>query len=755
MISRNLFFFFTFFLSVAFAQTEPFDYSDFQTTNKMRFETKFVVERLGNMHYLRRGIESLDSQQFIENYLESFDRGKYHFTQPLIEGIHDRFGEASNYYIRQGNLYPAFEIFKQFHRDALARYDWIERELDKEYTFDKTESFNPDRSDEKWASSAEELDKIWRLRLKYELLNEILQETIPIGEKGNADENLTIDHENITLNSDKTSSEEDIQSQKPDFKDVIITPEVVEKAKAALRKRYDRWQKRLLEFEPVDIQEIYLTALAQTYDPHSTFWSTDSLEDFTISMQNSLVGIGALLEDVDGKCVIKKLIPGGPAKASKLLEAGDTITAVASEEGDEFVDVFDMKLRNIVKLIRGKKGSVVRLQINPAEADDPSVRKVVALERDEVKLTANLASARVFPIEEDGQPVKVGVIELPSFYGAEQGKQGGTTHDVKALISMLKEQNVDGIVLDLRFNGGGLLSEAVGVTGLFIESGPVVQIKESTGNISRQVDYNKEVAWEGPLIVLTSRHSASASEIVAGALRDYERAIIVGDSSTHGKGTVQQVIQISSGSGLLAQFRQNREQYGAAKVTIQKFFLPSGASTQNKGVPSDIVLPSVNEFLPIGESDLDNALPWDEISPSYDFSKINIAEKPGYILPSVKTSLLQKSEARAQSLPEFRYLKDTINWWKEKDEQKDISLNFDLRKEQKIHDKHIRDQLEVLKDELEKEKFTFEKVVLPSAEQQEPEEEDEDEEFTLDVPLRESLRIMNDWLHTKNEVAKL
>lgn len=713
-----------------------FSYENFQTSEKMRFEAKTVLQRLAQLHYLQRPIQELDQTQFIEDYLQNLDRGRYNFTIQEVKDIQARFGDTIAYYIRQGNLFPAFEIFKQFHTNATKRYEWITQELQKDFDFSKNETISSDRADLPWPKSYEELNKDWRLRLQFELLNEILQKTVPVDE-------------------DDIPAETDIENQELAVQE--LTDEIIEEAKQTISKRYERWHKRLLEFEPTDVQEIYLTTLTQTYDPHSTFLSTDTLEDFNISMQNSLVGIGALLEDVDGKCVIKRLIPGGPAKASKQLQGGDVITAVAESKDDDFVEIYDMKLRNIVKLIRGKKGTVVRLKINPADADDPSVSKTITLVRDEIKLTANLAKAKIFPIQKDANSLAytVGVIELPSFYGSERGKEGGTTHDVDLLISKLKEKGVDGIVLDLRYNGGGLLSEAVSLTGLFIESGPVVQIKDSRGSISRQSDTNDRISWDGPLIVLTSRHSASASEILAGALRDYNRAIIVGDSSTHGKGTVQQIIPLSASNSFLAQFKSIKEQYGAAKVTIQKFFLPSGASTQNKGVLSDIIVPSVNEYLPIGESDLDNPLPWDEINPSSDFTKIEITKEPGFISPGLKNKLIHNSAERLSSLKEFDYLRDSIEWWKLKDDEKSISLNYEIRKEQKISDREKRNKFEELKKSFEADKFSYEEVLLPAALVDKEEDTDEEDDFSLDIPLRESLRIMEDWLQESKEVAKL
>ena len=308
------------------------------------------------------------------------------------------------------------------------------------------------------------------------------------------------------------------------------------------------------------------------------------------------------------------MLPGGPAEASRELEPNDIILKVAQSEG-EFVDVVDMKLTKIVDLIKGPKDTLVRLEIRPVK--DPASTKEVRIIRDRIKLTENLAKAYVKQITVNGFKTNIGVIELPSFYGSS-GKGPKATDDVEELIVKLKSYDIKGLILDLRKNGGGYLSEAVNLTGLFISRGPVVQVKNTDGKIRKKFDFNPKVSWNGPLFTLVSRYSASASEIVAGALRDHNRAIVIGDESTHGKGTVQSMIQMNLPFNLLA--NRNPGKTSAAKITIQKYYLPSGNSTQINGVPSDISIPSINMSLPIGESDLENALVNDSI-PAVNFRK--------------------------------------------------------------------------------------------------------------------------------------
>ena len=454
------------------------------------------------------------------------------------------------------------------------------------------------------------------------------------------------------------------------------------------------------------------------------------------------VGIGAVLSGEDGICTIKELLPGGPAEKSKQLHPDDKIVGVAQGSGP-MVDIMGLKLRKIVKKIRGKKGTRVRLLIWPA-GSDPSKRKTITLIRDEIKLTTNLAEAQLFDLEQNGVTMKIGVVDLPTFYGSGDpiSDDPSTTRDVKELIEKLKDNGMKGLILDLRRNGGGLLSEAINLTGLFIGAGPVVQVKNTIGQLNEYIDSNPEVTWKGPLIILVSRYSASASEIVTGALKSSNRAIIVGDESTHGKGTVQAIFEIDR--SILARLTQPK--MGAAKITIQKWYLPDGNSTQLKGVESDIILPSINPYLSIGESGLPNALEWDSIRPLpwhiEDF---------GLITDSTKQKLELKSEQRQKELEEFIYLNENIDWFREKREQKKFSLNYHQRQIEKDLDEHFRENRDKKLDEPSKQPFKNQGIYLDSRlenEKNTPIEEDKEDEENkrLDIHLRESLRIMADWI---------
>jgi carboxyl-terminal processing protease len=426
-----------------------------------------------------------------------------------------------------------------------------------------------------------------------------------------------------------------------------------------------------------EVLEIYLTALAHAYDPHSDYMSRRQTEEFSIAMNLSLVGVGATLQSDDGYCKIRELLPGGPAARSKLLKVGDRIVAVA-QDGKEPVDIVDMPLPEVVGLIRGAKGTGVRLTIIPGNAADSSVRKTIALVRDEIKLEDQEAKARLVEVKgETGQVTRLGLIDLPSFYsGTENGKradQKSASADVARLLAKLKQEKVQGIVLDLRRNGGGSLEEAISLTGLFIKAGPVVQTKDLAGDLHVEFDRDPSVLYDGPLVVLTSRLSASASEILAGALQDYGRALVVGDSATFGKGTVQSVVPLADVMhrfGLPVQ-----SDPGALKLTIRKFYRPSGGSTQLKGVASDIVLPSPTAALKAGEVEMPDALAWDSVSPS-EHAELD------RVTPWLST-LRNVSAKRIAANRDFTWLREDNDRIKAQLDRPVVSLNEKLRRQEK------------------------------------------------------------------------
>ena len=737
-------------------------------TSEMAAQTRWAMGTIQSQHYLRDQIQDLDGRAVIEAYIESFDYRHMFFNQQAIDRFSFRFGSAVEAFLSKGNLYAAFEIYAAYKEQYVQRTEWINQRIEHDFTFTSAANFIPDRSESNWPENAKAANQLWEQRLEYELLNELLSlaSEAPLATENPAPNAAEMDAD-ISETADTTFDPRKLNRllEDPDF-----FTEMLEEARQKVRRRYQRNLNYVQNREAAEIQEAFINAMTQLFDPHSSFLSADTLESFNTAVQNSFVGIGALLQDEDGICTIKELIAGGPAERSNLLNAEDQILAVAQGQDGIFEDVVDMQLRYIVRKIKGKKGSYVRLRIHPSDAADPSVRKDILIQRDEVKLTANLASAQLIEVPNDrGQSVAVGVIDLPSFYGniGAGNTLTTTTDDVEELIEKLSGAGAQGLILDLRSNGGGLLSEAVRLAGLFIPVGPVVQIHNSAGKVEVLADRNSKLKWDGPIIILTSRFSASASEIVAGALQDHQRALIVGNTSTHGKGTVQEVYHMNPANRFswLNQFTQQQPPRSvASKITIKQFYLPSGRSTQLKGVLSDIVLPSVNEYLPIGEADLPHALPWNRIQavdwinnwPKLGIDAVNNSE--------LLASLQHKNQQRIESLEEFHYLKKQIAWRKAQIDQKSVSLNLAQRIEKKISEQAHVDELDAFYDSLSQHPYKQQNFQVriaeiqaeasrknleraqTSADEEQTDAAAKEEEPPYDIHLRETTRIMADWI---------
>lgn len=466
------------------------------------------------------------------------------------------------------------------------------------------------------------------------------------------------------------------QQLRAEYLDEALSDKPPKDIPAVLIKRHQQQLSTMGKFGGEQVLELYLDTLAHVYDPHSDYMDKESTESLSISMNLSLVGIGASLESEDGLCTIRELIPGGPAALNGSLKPGDHIVAVAQGAGTP-VDVVGMPLTQIVELIRGTKGTQVTLTIQPPSG----ARSTVRLTRAEVKLEDQQAKARLVELPRTGAaPLRLGVIDLPYFYsGADDSGRNGATADVARLLDKLTAEKVSGVVLDLRRNGGGSLQEAINLGALFVGGGPIVQTRDAKGAVEVDAARGATARYSGPLVVLTSRFSASASEIVAGALQDYGRAIVVGDSSTFGKGTVQAITPLApvmKSAGLGAAFDP-----GALKVTIAKFYRPSGASTELRGVASDIVIPSVSGVLPVGESKLVDPLPWDTIAAArYD------------VRPEVAPYLAALRDASAQRIaadPAFKDLRQQISRLQARITDNTVSLNEAERRREQAQDKTI------------------------------------------------------------------
>jgi len=698
-------------LAVATTASAALD-REFKTTPVMRLETRTLLQMLEVYHYNKDAVTAANYPQLISDFLAELDPQRLFFTAEDEQAFRRQYGtriETDLAYL--GNIDIAFDIYRVYEQRVQSRTSWVFEQLKQDFDFNGQESYAPDRSKVPFPANAKEADDIWRRRIKYEILQDLL-------------------------------------SKKP-----------ADDAKGTVRKRYERMLKNLSDIEAADIQEMYLTSLTRMYDPHSDYFSSDTLQDFSIQIKLSLIGIGAVLSiEDDGNCIVREVVPGGPAFNSGQIHANDKILAVKQQDGEN-IEVVGMKLRRIVDMIRGAKSSKVTLTILPRDEPDATKTKEVLITRDVIKLNSSRASASIYDIPgENNETVPVGVIVLNSFYGPSEDStdveaKSTATKDVSELIGKLKAQGIKGLVIDLRRNGGGLLSEAVDLTGLFVAQGPVVQVRDSLGQVTVDSDTNSAVTYDGPLAVLTSRFSASASEIFAGALQNYGRAVIIGDSSTHGKGTVQAVLEMKR---FMPRLSQDITNTGAAKLTVQKFYLPNGSSTQMKGVIPDVSLPSIDDSLPIGEASLPHALVWDEIK-STSFRGKTLA--PTFLKP-----LLQASHERQNSLEEFAYLKKNIDWFRERQDQKTISLNLQQRQSLKQADEEFKKKMDAERDVLAKANYATRAVKLDSVlklestspkeaaatppEDADSEAPDADGQNKLDVHLREALRILNDALHT-------
>lgn len=707
-------------------------------TAQMHTETLCMMRCLSGIHYERRPISSLSMGEILTTYLQDLDPQHLFFLAHDVNEIQSRYGLTLDIFLNSGSVKPAFVIYETFKNRVIDRVAKIQEFLSGDIALDSEKNYRPDREKSPWIETVEEMDEVWESRLTYELLNEILL---------SEDSAVEVGGENFDeVNGDVAASMMDDRGEKA----AMSEAEKLDLARANLRKRYQKMQDSVSDIEPYLVQELFLNSVAKMYDPHSSFLAADSFEDFQVSLTNSLVGIGAILADDNGYCKVIEVYPGSPAEASKQIHPGDRIIAVQQDNDPEPTDIIGMRLNRAVKLIRGEKGSAVRLHIQPADGD-PSERKVVTLVRDEIQLTAQRARGKIFhmPMPE-GASRDLGYVKLPAFYGAnESDARSDSYHDVKELLLKLKEQGAKGLVLDLRGNSGGLLDEAISLAGLFISEGPIVQVRDGDGKIQIYPILNRDLTYSGPLVVLTSRQSVSASEILAGALQNYGRALIVGDHSTYGKGSVQAILPMNQSFLYI----KNGPKLGAARITIQKWYLPNGESIQRRGVLADIPLPSFNDFLPIGESDYEHALQWDQIA------SVPIDRGDGridYVSDELIGSLRRKSEDRRQS-DEWEFLGHRVEKFGEKMKQNEFSLNLEVRKNQLSADREYRKTLKNDLNQLLQGNIPFEEILIDAAGNMAKDNPDHANDGTkrqdalpeFDIPLREALRILSDWIDTK------
>lgn len=717
-----------------------------------------VARMLENGHYsrqpLNREVEPgiTQARRALDRYFTLLDYNHLFFTQKDIDEFTSKYGSAIQDDILLGNLDPAYEIYDRFLDRLENRTKNIRKLLAKDYAFDSNRTAQVNRDKAPWPADDAEADRIWQARIEAELLQAVIADHAQ--EEAAAKKKAT-----------QAAKADGQPKETADNAPAITIPKRT--PKETVMKRYERLLKSVHETTREEQADTFLSALTQSYDPHSEYMSQRALDNFNIQMGLSLFGIGAELRNDDGYAKIVRLVPGGPAERGARLRVNDRIAAVAQGDG-EFEDVVDMKLDKVVEKIRGKKGTTVKLQVLPADSSDPSKVEIITIVRDEVKLKDEEAKALVIESAgPDGKPIRIGWLTVPSFY-ANMDRRGGntpvsTTRDVAALLKRLKHEGIEALVVDLRRDAGGSLDEAVRLTGLFIDRGPVVQAKDTTGRISALKDPESGVLWNGPMVVLINRLSASASEIFAAALQDYGRAVIVGDAQTFGKGTVQTLVEVDR---YMPSFASSGKS-GALKLTIQKFYRVKGGSTQLRGVNSDIVLPSITDQEEFGEGALKYRLDYDEV-PAQDF-------KPSGSLAGLMTQLRGASEARIATDPEFAYIREDVARLRKQREENSITLNKDKRlaeiagdksrretrnEERKKRASHEFSALEITLDTVnapQLKKVALDKPPKRSALDELEDEDDptkpEGSEIYVDPVRDEALHIALDMIHLENPPA--
>ena len=596
--------------------------TDLQPSERQRKVARLVDEHIERAHYRQAVLDDKMSSQIFDRYIESLDPTRSYFLASDItdfERYRFKLGDA----IRSGAVEPAFVIFARFQERNRTAIKGAIADLEQEPDFTLEESFAFDRAKAPWLENQAAADDLWRRRVKNDALSLML--------------------------ANKTW---------PEARDV-------------LKKRYERVLKRVDQVSSDDVFENFMNAYAHVYDPHSNYLSPRSSEEYNIQMKLSYVGIGASLQLIDDHVTVMNVIPGGPAAVSGQIKVNDRITAVAQGKSGELVDVVGWRLDDVVQLIRGPAGTLVRLSVLPAGATPGSKESTLEFVRNKITLEAQAAQKKVRTVKRGEQELKVGVIDVPSFYQDYEAKVSGdrdyrsTTRDVARLIGELKKEKVDGIVMDLRGNGGGHLSEATSLVGLFIRKGPVVQLRDTGGRIEVLDDPEPGEIWDGPVVVLVDRSSASASEIFAAAIQDYGRGLIIGQQ-TYGKGTVQNLYPLDRWAlGPNAGF-------GQLTVTIGKYYRVTGDSVQNRGVMPEIALPSLISPAEVGESTRDSALPWDRIR-SVEF-------EPDHVLTGALDAVARAHEHRMQTDPDLKALMGDAQAVEKLRLEKAVSLNLKARK---------------------------------------------------------------------------
>ncbi len=644
-----------------------------------------IVEQLRHSHYLDKTLDDELSGEIFDNYLDMLDGARVYFTAQDVAGLEPYRFKLDDALIR-GNLEPAFEIFNLYQHRLSDRLQFLLDEIGNgidTLDFSADEEVVIDREGAPWPANEAELDDIWRKRLKAAALT-------------------------MRLNG------------KPD-----------DEIQELLTKRYKNRLKQASQTKSEDAFQLYVNAFAASYDPHTQYFSPRTSQNFNINMSLQLEGIGAVLRNEDEYTSVVELVPAGPADKSGMLSPSDRIVSVGQGEDGPLIDVVGWRLDDVVELIRGPKDSTVRLEVIPHTATDNGTR-ILTITRDAVQLEEQAAQKKLLTLNRGSETFRVGIIEVPTFYADFKAIQQGdpnyksTTRDVRRLIDELKAEGMDALVVDLRNNGGGSLQEADAMTGLFIKSGPTVQVKSANRRPSIYSDSDDSVAWGGPMAVLVNRLSASASEIFAGAIQDYERGLIIG-SQTFGKGTVQTLIPLNRGQ---------------LKITAAKFYRVSGQSTQHQGVLPDIEFPEIYDAERIGESSLEDAMPWDMIQPA-------VYPRGDGIHPLL-AELNEQHNLRVATDPDFEYMRALAARTREESQRTSLSLNESVRAAEQEQDEAWRLNLE---NALRAAKGEEPLESLEQLDDVAAAEADEEQDPSEDAMLRESGNILVDYMQLSRQVA--
>jgi carboxyl-terminal processing protease len=628
--------------------------SDLKPELQQSVITKSLVELLENFHYHKVVVDDAFSSIVFDEYLKALDKGKSYFLQSDIADF-EKYRLTLDDDLRSGDLSVAFYIFNVYQKRYNDRVAFALKEIDKKFDFTINESYTYDREKLPWLKSESESNNLWSKRVKYEMLN------------------------------------------------LKVTGTEESKIKETLKKRYETLISQSTKFNNQDVFSIYMNAFTGTVDPHTNYFVPNRAQEFNEDLARTFEGIGARLQLENEVVKIAEIIPGGPAFKAKTLSVSDRIVAVAQGKDGEFVDVIGWRLDVTVTKIKGPKGTIVRLKVIPAGQELSATPKIIELVRDKVVLEDQSAKRTIKTVTQDGKSYKIGIIQIPAFYADFKAMQArdpnykSTTRDVKLLLDTLKRENVDAVIIDLRSNGGGSLPEAISLSGLFIKSGPIVQVRDRRNNVEIEEDEDQSIAWTGPLGVLQDRFSASASEIFAGAIQDYGRGIIIGNQS-YGKGTVQQGIDMgrvigtadklmlkaaqSAGNKSGANVSTNAPQFGQINLTMAKFYRVNGSTTQHKGVVPDIEFPTVFPKDKYGESSEPRALPWDTIAPS----KYSLITN----LDDIKVKLLSMHKERMKTSLGYQNLQQDIADFAKREAESTITLNeIQLKKERDIQEAKV------------------------------------------------------------------